>query len=119
VLVRFDAHQLQQVLFNLWDNSFVHGGRDGRLIEVELATGPARGERAPWLEIRDNGPGIPADLRDRVFEPFFSTAHGGTGLGLYLARELCEYNHCRMTYRGSAEGACFRLAFAEAAQEAA
>ncbi|HUR40625.1 MAG TPA: ATP-binding protein [Verrucomicrobiae bacterium] len=116
--LRFDPLHLQQVLFNLWDNSFIHGGGDGRRVEVEVATGPARGEGgAPWLEIRDNGPGIPPDLRERVFEPFFSTAHGGTGLGLYLARELCEYNHCRLTYRSTAEGACFRLAFAEAAPE--
>jgi two-component system sensor histidine kinase PilS (NtrC family) len=116
--VRFDPHHLQQVLFNLWDNSFLHGGRDGRRIEVHIATSP-RGESAPWLEVRDNGPGIPAELRERVFEPFFSTAHQGTGLGLYLARELCEYNHCRLTYRGGAEGASFRLTFAEAAQQAA
>jgi two-component system, NtrC family, sensor histidine kinase PilS len=111
--VRFDAHQLQQVLFNLWDNSFLHGGRDGRTVEVALASGATR-EGAPWLEVRDNGPGIPDELRDRVFEPFFSTAHAGTGLGLYLARELCEYNDCRLSYRGSADGACFRLTFAEA-----
>ena len=116
--VRFDPHHLQQVLFNLWDNSFVHGGRDGRRIEIHVTTGP-RGEGPPWLEVRDNGPGIPPDLRERVFEPFFSTAHHGTGLGLYLARELCEYNHCRLTYRAGAEGACFRLTFAEAAQQAA
>jgi two-component system sensor histidine kinase PilS (NtrC family) len=116
--VRFDPHHLQQVLFNLWDNSFLHGGRDGRRVEVHIAASP-RGESAPWLEVRDNGPGIPAELRERVFEPFFSTAHQGTGLGLYLARELCEYNHCRLTYRGGAEGACFRLTFAEAAQQAA
>ena len=118
--VRFDPNHLQQVLFNLWDNSFVHGGRDGRNIQIELSTGPARGGGPRWLEIRDNGPGIPADLRDRVFEPFFSTAHAGTGLGLYLARELCEYNHSRLSYRpGPDGGACFRLAFAEAAKEAA
>lgn len=118
--VRFDPNHLQQVLFNLWDNSFVHGGGDGRRIEVELATGAARPGEPPWLEIRDNGPGIPAELRERVFEPFFSTAHTGTGLGLYLARELCDYNHSRLTYRPPADGgACFRLTFAEAAKEAA
>ena len=118
--VRFDPHHLQQVLFNLWDNSFVHGGRDGRRVEIELSSGPARGGGPPWLEIRDNGPGISDDLRERVFEPFFSTAHAGTGLGLYLARELCEYNQARLTYRAEpGGGACFRLAFAEAAKEAA
>jgi two-component system sensor histidine kinase PilS (NtrC family) len=117
--MRFDSHHLQQVLFNLWDNSFVHGARDGRRVEVELATGPGRGDGAPYIEIRDNGSGIPAELRERVFEPFFSTAHTGTGLGLYLARELCEFNHARLTYRAVPQGACFRIAFAEAAKEAA
>ena len=111
--MRFDASHLQQVLFNLWDNSFQHGGADGRRIEIELATGPARGEAGPWLEVRDNGPGIRPELRDRVFEPFFSTAHAGTGLGLYLARELCAYNRARLAYRETPRGACFRLSFTE------
>ena len=69
--------------------------------------------------MRDNGPGIRADLRDRVFEPFFSTAHTGTGLGLYLARELCAYNRARLTYRETPDGACFRLAFTESVKAAA
>jgi len=114
---RFDASHLQQVLFNLWDNSFLHGGADGRRVQVELATGAGPG--GSFLEVRDNGPGIPADLRDRVFEPFFSTAHTGTGLGLYLARELCAYNRARLTYRETPEGACFRLAFTEPVKAAA
>jgi len=116
--LRFDASHLQQVLFNLWDNSFLHGGADGRRVEVEIATGAARGEGS-FLEVRDNGPGIGADMRDRVFEPFFSTAHAGTGLGLYLARELCAYNRSRLTYRESPHGACFRLAFSEPVKVAA
>ncbi|MGH8482160.1 MAG: sensor histidine kinase, partial [Nevskiaceae bacterium] len=115
---RFDPSHLEQVLFNLWDNSFQHGGADGRRIEVELATGTARDSGA-WLEVRDNGPGIRRDLRDRVFEPFFSTAHAGTGLGLYLARELCAYNRARLTYHETPAGACFRLSFTEAARAAA
>jgi two-component system, NtrC family, sensor histidine kinase PilS len=114
---RFDASHLQQVLFNLWDNSFLHGGADGRRVEVELATGSGQG--GSYLDVRDNGPGIPPDIRDRVFEPFFSTAHTGTGLGLYLARELCAYNRARLTYRDTPEGACFRLAFTEPVKAAA
>lgn len=119
-VMHFDPSHLQQVLFNLWDNSFLHGGRDGRHIEVALRAGGSRTEGGPYLEVRDNGPGIPDDLRERVFEPFFSTAHRGTGLGLYLARELCEYNRARLSYRTLPEGgACFRVAFAEVAKEAA
>ena len=116
--VRFDASHLEQVLFNLWDNSFRHGGADGRRVEVELATGVAR-DSGPWLEVLDNGPGIRPDLRERVFEPFFSTAHAGTGLGLYLARELCAYNRARLSYRETPAGACFRLSFTEPAKAAA
>jgi len=113
----FDPSHLQQVLFNLWDNSFQHGGADGRPIEVALGT--LRADGASHLEVRDNGPGIRPELRDRVFEPFFSTAHSGTGLGLYLARELCAYNRARLTYRETPQGACFRLSFTETARAAA
>lgn len=110
--MKFDAHHLQQVLFNLWDNSFVHGGADGRRVEINLASTSRTSGDPAHLEIRDNGPGIGPELRDRIFEPFFSTAHTGTGLGLYLARELCEYNHARLTYRATHDGgACFRLVF--------
>jgi len=117
--LRFDPNHLQQVLFNLWDNSFLHGGADGRQVEIALATGSARAEGTHWLDVRDNGPGIRAELRDRVFEPFFSTAHTGTGLGLYLARELCAYNRARLTYRETPAGACFRLSFTESVKAAA
>jgi len=117
--LRFDASHLQQVLFNLWDNSFQHGGADGRRIEIELAAGSGRGEGASFIDVRDNGPGIRPDLRDRVFEPFFSTGHTGTGLGLYLARELCAYNRARLTYRETPHGACFRLSFTEPVKVAA
>ena len=117
VSVRFDSTHLQQVLFNLWDNSFVHGAgaaENPRAVTVELASGRLRGDGPPHLDIRDNGPGIAAELHERMFEPFFTTAKSGTGLGLYLARELCEYNHARLTYRPQPGGACFRLVFAEA-----
>jgi two-component system, NtrC family, sensor histidine kinase PilS len=113
----FDGSHLQQVLFNLWDNSFQHGGADGRRIEIVLST--LRQDSGSHLEVRDNGPGIRPELRDRVFEPFFSTAHTGTGLGLYLARELCAYNRSRLTYRETPQGACFRLSFTETAKAAA
>ncbi len=105
--VRFDTDHLQQVIFNLWDNAFRHGG-DRLRVDV------GRDESARvWLEVVDNGPGIDPSLRDSIFEPFFTTAHQGTGLGLFLTRELCEYNQARIAYRATTEpGACFRLTFA-------
>ena len=114
LMVRFDPEHLQQILFNLWDNSFEHGTRNGNAITVLIQSAPARGAEPAYLEVADNGPGISAELRDRVFEPFFTTHHSGTGLGLYLSRELCEYNHARLTYRPHSSGACFRILFADA-----
>lgn len=108
--VLFDPRHLQQLMFNLWDNAFLHGARDGAAISVRVSCGVERGGR-PWLDVADNGPGIPPEVTDKIFEPFFTTSHGGTGLGLYLARELCELNHARLSYQRRPVGACFRISF--------
>jgi two-component system sensor histidine kinase PilS (NtrC family) len=110
VRVRFDPRHLQQLMFNLWDNAFHHGARDGSIAQVRVSVGVERGGR-PWLDVSDNGPGIAPEVVDKIFEPFFTTAHGGTGLGLYLARELCEFNQARMSYQRRPVGACFRISF--------
>jgi two-component system sensor histidine kinase PilS (NtrC family) len=112
--VLFDPDHLQQVLINLWDNAFQHGGEQVAVTIRCQRSGPTR---QPCLEIEDNGRGIPAEMVEQVFEPFFTTAHQGTGLGLYLARELCEYNQARLSYAPRREGgACFRLVMMEIRQ---
>jgi two-component system sensor histidine kinase PilS (NtrC family) len=64
------------------------------------------------MEVRDAGPGIPENVA-KLFEPFFTTRSKGTGLGLYLARELCEANRAQLQYLPSPEGgSCFRITFA-------
>ena len=66
-----------------------------------------------YLDIIDNGPGIDSEAQDKIFEPFFTTSSRGTGLGLYLARELCESNGARISYVPAASGgSCFRIQFA-------
>ncbi len=112
LVVHFDPDHLQQVLFNLWDNSFEHGSHAGSAAHVSLRAGSGAAGEGVWLDITDDGPGIPPELRDRVFEPFFTTHQAGTGLGLYLSRELCEYNHARLSYLPRPRGACFRIVFA-------
>ncbi|MGQ0697097.1 MAG: sensor histidine kinase [Panacagrimonas sp.] len=113
--VHFDPRHLQQLMFNLWDNAFRHGAREGTPIFVRISGGVERGGR-PWLDIVDNGPGVSRDMIDRIFEPFFTTAQGGTGLGLYLARELCEFNQARLSYQHRMIGACFRVTFTPSTQ---
>lgn len=106
--VSFDPNHLQQVVFNLWDNSFGHGHGNNPMVMLEAGHND---NGSVWLDIRDNGPGIADELHDRIFEPFFTTATQGTGLGLYLSRELCEYNHARLYYLPQSTGACFRIVF--------
>jgi two-component system sensor histidine kinase PilS (NtrC family) len=111
--MRFDANQLQQVLFNLWDNCFDHGGRPPGEVIALMHAGRLDNGGPPYLDVADNGPGISRELLDKVFEPFFTTNAAGTGLGLYIARELCEYNQARLTYIAQPQGACFRIVFAQ------
>lgn len=112
IRIRFDPEHLQQVLFNLWDNSFESGVRSGQPVLVTLCATRSRDGDAMQLDIADDGPGIPANLQERVFEPFFTTSPGGTGLGLFLCRELCEYNQARLSYLPGPQGATFRIRFA-------
>lgn len=109
--VRFDPDHLRQVLHNLWHNSFEHGTRTGQKVRVRLEAGRLNPGPRPYLDIIDDGPGIPAAVREQLFEPFFTTANKGTGLGLYLSRELCEYNHARLSNLARDAGAQFRITF--------
>ena len=60
-------------------------------------------------ELADDGPGIPAELRPQIFEPFFTTRPGGTGLGLYIARELADANGAALELLPGDPGAHFRM----------
>jgi two-component system sensor histidine kinase PilS (NtrC family) len=68
----------------------------------------------PYLEIADRGPGVAAENHERIFEPFFTSGHGGSGLGLFLARELAQTNGATLLYEPRAGGgSIFRLVFAD------
>lgn len=115
VQARFDPHQLFQVLQNLCDNGLRHGRQITGEGEVTLTAGLDANSGQPWLHIADNGPGIPDERLGTLFEPFNTTEAGGTGLGLYIARELCEANRARITYvanpGGSPCGRGFLISF--------
>lgn len=109
VTVRMDPSHLQQVLWNLCENALRHGFDEG--IEIEVTdTGSG-----VILDVLDRGPGVRKDVLHQIFEPFFSARESGTGLGLFIARELCECNRARLSYRArDGGGACFRIHFADA-----
>jgi two-component system sensor histidine kinase PilS (NtrC family) len=110
--ITIDPNQLGQVLTNLLENALRYSPRTPNVAQVHLA-GSINDNGLPQLDIIDSGPGIPDELRERVFEPFFTTESDGNGLGLYIARELCEFNQARLHYLRLAQGeSCFRINFA-------
>ena len=108
ITLPFDANHLTQVLTNLVRNAVEHGGADGP-VAVTFRGGRDNSGRQ-WLEICDNGRGIAPEAEAHLFEPFFTTATTGTGLGLFLCSELCETNQARLTLQQpESGGACFRI----------
>lgn len=111
--VQVDPGQLHQVLWNLCHNGIKHGGGDGRS-RLILRAGMVAESQNPYLDVIDNGPGISPQLQQQIFEPFFTTATDGTGMGLYIARELCASNQARLNYLpNAAGGGRFRITFAD------
>jgi len=109
--VDFDKTHLLQIAGNLVANAVKHGRKDDTPVAIAFRTGRADDQR-PYLDIKDNGRGIASADAAHLFEPFFTTASTGTGLGLYLCRELCESNQARMDYIDTGSGgACFRISF--------
>ncbi len=110
---RFDKSQIEQVMVNLCDNGLRYSQQQTGERKIELHAGTSSdGERA-YVEVRDFGPGIAPENRHAVFEPFFTTDKSGTGLGLYLARELCEANQAHLSLVDNQQtGCCFRITFA-------
>jgi two-component system sensor histidine kinase PilS (NtrC family) len=111
--VQMDPGQLHQVLWNLCHNGVKHGAAGGRG-QITLRVGIVADTNNPYLDVIDNGPGISPKLQQQIFEPFFTTATDGTGMGLYIARELCASNQARLNYLQSpAGGGRFRIIFAD------
>ena len=108
----FDPTHLRQIIDNLLRNALQHGGSGDSERRAILRTHVQQDGRA-WLEVADNGQGIDPQLQEQLFEPFATSSRSGTGLGLYLARELCEANEARITLAEGSddEGACFRIVF--------
>ncbi|RUQ33683.1 MAG: ATPase [Candidatus Competibacteraceae bacterium] len=110
--ISFDPHQLRQVLWNLCANACQHGAQPGEPPRLELSATVEQERGRPILEVRDAGPGVATEHVGHLFEPFFTTRAKGTGLGLYLARELCEANRAHLQYLpGAGGGSCFRITF--------
>lgn len=111
--MRVDPTHLHQILWNLSENALRYGANPdsgGTLVEYRL--GPMAAADSAYLEVLDRGPGVAPDMADHIFEPFYTSDPRGTGLGLFIARELCECNRARLSYTPRPQGgSCFRIDF--------
>ena len=105
VTINFDLVHLNQVMWNLMRNAWRHCDKKAGSIQLGARQQTNRLE----FHVVDDGPGISKSLQAQLFEPFFTTYSGGTGLGLYIARELCASNGARLDYWDRATGADFRV----------
>jgi two-component system sensor histidine kinase PilS (NtrC family) len=108
-----DPSHLRQVLWNLCDNAVKYASETGGIL-VELQTGRTARTGQPFLAVLDSGHGVDAATADKIFEPFYTARRGGTGLGLYISRELCELNRATLLYQDrEGGGSIFRIVFAD------
>lgn len=107
LFICMDRGRFRQVFLNLMNNAREAVGENGK-ITIRLAQAGDYVE----LSVSDNGPGVPGHLRERIFEPFFSTKDSGTGLGLAVVRNLVEIAGGVIRYDGqsSSHGSCFSVA---------
>lgn len=113
IQTRMDPHQLTQVLSNLVENGLRYSAKKHKQGQAWLKLFRDPDSELPILEILDDGPGVAEEQLHHLFEPFYTTENKGTGLGLYLSRELCESNQARLDYKPrDGGGSCLRITFA-------
>jgi two-component system sensor histidine kinase PilS (NtrC family) len=104
-LVAFDRRHLNQILWNLCKNGWRHSKKAENSLKLTVSISAKT--QIVHIEISDDGEGIPESVRSHLFEPFFTTEKSGTGLGLYIARELADANGAKLQYKTSSSGTLF------------
>lgn len=103
----FDKSQLEQILVILCENALQHGCDEKGHVEIVISTkNPAN---KTILTVSDSGPGVAPEHRENIFEPFFTTLRSGTGMGLFIARDLCEINQAQLSLLKSKIGSTFAI----------
>ncbi|MDT8283160.1 MAG: ATP-binding protein, partial [Gammaproteobacteria bacterium] len=112
IKILFDSSQLHQVMWNLFSNAINHSHMEISNIMINVHGGIDEHSGQPYIKITDNGPGINEESQTQIFEPFFTTSSEGTGLGLYITKEVIESNRAKIRHIPPANGGtCFRIHF--------
>jgi len=109
VFVRMDPDQLHQILWNLIENG-IRYSENTPFIELRYST--KEDSQRTYIDVIDHGSGMSPNTEEQLFEPFFTTSIKGSGLGLYIASELCEANQATLSlHENTTAGCCFRILF--------
>jgi len=111
VLALIDPCHLHQVLTALVQNALTYGRSADQTAQVHIRV--ASSGRQAMIEVIDHGPGVSQTALTGLFRPFHTTSEHGTGLGLYIARELCRANQAQLDSIARPQGACFRISLAD------
>lgn len=98
IRIDFDPSHLRRVLTNLLDNALRHSLEHSQRPTARIRVSAASAAGKCYLDIEDDGPGVSEDNLPHLFEPFFTTAQGGSGLGLYLCQDLCQLNRAELRH---------------------
>lgn len=110
--ISIDSGQLRQVMTNLCENGIRYSKQHTGRATLLIRAGINKMTHEVFLEVIDQGPGVSPEMAPQIFEPFFTSEKTGTGLGLYIARELCEANQARLDFVPlTTGGGCFRISF--------
>lgn len=113
--ILFDASHLFQVIDNLCSNAINHNDKEKDQVKINIVYDFDTDLHQPYLDIVDNGPGIDTDFVQQIFDPFFTRSSKGTGLGLYISKEIVEINRAKIQYiESNKTGSCFRIFFLSA-----
>jgi two-component system sensor histidine kinase PilS (NtrC family) len=109
--IEVDSNQVKQVLHNLIDNGLRYSEQNVGKRKLKISSAHLSDTGEAFIDIEDYGSGVPRDQIKNLFEPFYTTENRGTGLGLYIAEELCEANRLLLSYVDNKPGGCFRIIF--------
>lgn len=110
--VMIDPAHLMQIMSNLCQNGLRYSQKATGVAKLLIVGGIDDISQSPFLEVIDYGEGVSEESQESLFEPFYTTESKGTGLGLYLSRELCAANDARLSYnRAETGGSAFRIGF--------
>jgi two-component system sensor histidine kinase PilS (NtrC family) len=111
IFCSIDPNHLQQIMTNIVDNGLRHSQKEGVDNRITIEANINNASKLPFIDIIDEGDGINDEHIDTIFEPFYTTKTTGSGLGLYLCKELCQANKANIIYlkKTETQKSCFRL----------